>query len=84
LAFSRDQESKVYVQDRLQEKAKDVFSWLEDGAAIYICGSKDPMSKDVEQRLIDIIASQKSFSKEQGREYLANLEEQNRYLKDVY
>jgi sulfite reductase alpha subunit-like flavoprotein len=42
------------------------------------------MSKDVEQRLIDIIATQKSFSQEQSKEYLANLEEQNRYLKDVY
>jgi sulfite reductase (NADPH) flavoprotein alpha-component len=84
LAFSRDQDSKIYVQHRLQEKAKDVFSWLEEGAAIYICGAKDPMSKDVEQRLIDIIATQKSFSQEQSKEYLANLEEQNRYVKDVY
>lgn len=84
LAFSRDQEYKIYVQHRLQERANDIFLWLENGAVIYVCGAKDPMSKDVEQALIDIISSQKSLSKEQAIEYLANLEQENRYLKDVY
>lgn len=84
LAFSRDQSHKVYVQHRMKENADDLILWLEDGAALYVCGSKDPMSKDVEQALIDIISEKKSISLKQSQEYLTNLEEQNRYFKDVY
>ncbi|MHA1539471.1 MAG: diflavin oxidoreductase [Alphaproteobacteria bacterium] len=84
LAFSRDQEKKIYVQNRLQEKAEEVVSWLDSGATLYVCGAKDPMGKDVEKTLLDIIAAQKSLSAEKAVDYLANLEEQNRYLKDVY
>lgn len=84
LAFSRDQDHKIYVQDRLKENAKDVMEWIDGGARIYLCGNKDPMSKDVDRALIDIIASQKGISAEDAGEFLADLEEQDRYLKDVY
>ncbi|PCJ96605.1 MAG: hypothetical protein COA45_10870 [Zetaproteobacteria bacterium] len=84
LAFSRDQDHKIYVQDRLRENADELMRWLESGAAIYVCGAKDPMSKDVEQTLIKIIAEKKSLSAEQAEDYLADMEEQGLYLKDVY
>lgn len=84
LAFSRDQENKIYVQHRLKEKGKDIVDWLEGGATLYICGTKDPMSRDVEQMLIEIISDQKSITVEAAKDYLANLSEQDRYLKDVY
>lgn len=84
LAFSRDQDHKIYVQDRLKEHSKDVMEWIDGGATIYLCGNKDPMSKDVDQALIDIIAEQKSLSVEAAADFLADLEENDRYLKDVY
>jgi len=84
LAFSRDQEHKVYVQDRLKEKAKDVMEWIDNGATLYLCGTKDPMSKDVDQALIDIIIAHKSLSPEEAADFVADLEENDRYLKDVY
>lgn len=84
LAFSRDQAQKIYVQNRLEENADELMSWLDSGAVIYVCGAKDPMSKDVEQTLIKIIAEKKSLSAENAEDYLADLEEQGRYLKDVY
>ncbi len=84
LAFSRDQSHKVYVQDRLREKAKDVVEWIDNGAILYLCGARDPMSKDVSQTLIDIIAEQKSLSAEEAADFVADLEENGRYLKDVY
>ena len=56
LAFSRDQAEKIYVQDRLRENAAEVFSWLERGAHIYVCGDMSRMAKDVEAALLDIIA----------------------------
>lgn len=84
LAFSRDQEHKIYVQDRLRENAADVVAWIDGGATIYLCGNKDPMSKDVDQALIDILSEQKNISNDEAADMLADLEENDRYLKDVY
>jgi len=84
LAFSRDQTHKIYVQDRLKEKAKEIMEWIDNGAILYLCGTRDPMSKDIDQVLIDIIAAQKSLSPEEATNFVADLEENDRYLKDVY
>lgn len=84
LAFSRDRDHKVYVQDRLREQADRLIEWLDNGATIYVCGAKDPMSRDVERTLVEILTSKKSLSEEQAADYLADLEEDGRYLKDVY
>ncbi|ALG69126.1 diflavin oxidoreductase [Beggiatoa leptomitoformis] len=83
-AFSRDQAQKIYVQHKLLQQAEDVFNWLEAGAVLYLCGAKDPMSVDVENALIQIIAERSQRSPEQARAYLDNLHEQGRYHKDVY
>ncbi len=84
LAFSRDQEHKIYVQDRLRENASEIVSWIDGGASIYLCGNKDPMSKDVDQALIEILAQEKNISNDAAADMLADLEENDRYLKDVY
>lgn len=84
LAFSRDQADKIYVQDRLLENAAEVFSWLERGAHIYVCGDMSRMAKDVEAALLDIIASQGKLSQEQASAYLKDLRNAKRYQKDVY
>lgn len=84
LAFSRDQAHKIYVQDRIRENAAEIIAWIDSGAALYVCGSKDPMSKDVDKALIDVIAAQKSLSNEAAADFLADLEEAGRYMKDVY
>lgn len=84
LAFSRDQEEKIYVQHRLKQNAAELMAWVDGGAAIYLCGNKDPMSKDVDNALIEIFAQQKSLSPEAAEDFLAELEEQGRYVKDVY
>lgn len=83
-AFSRDQERKIYVQDRIKENATEFNSWLESGASIYICGQKDPMSKDVENTILEVIATQRNISLEKAKEVLDQLEEQGKYQKDVY
>lgn len=83
-AFSRDQERKIYVQDRIREKAKEFNAWLENGAVVYICGQKNPMSKDVEQAIVEVIAEQRNISNEQARQVLEALENQGKYQKDVY
>ncbi|MDH5722280.1 MAG: flavodoxin domain-containing protein [Alphaproteobacteria bacterium] len=84
LAFSRDQDEKIYVQDRIREQADDVVEWLDNGAVFYVCGAKDPMSKDVHKTLVDIISDKKSIDRDAAEDYLSDMEEQGRYLRDVY
>ena len=83
-AFSRDQERKIYVQDRIREKAKEFNSWLENGASIYICGQKNPMSQDVEKAIVEVIAKERSISESEAQQILEELENQGKYQKDVY
>lgn len=80
-AFSRDQEHKIYVQHRLQENAKEIASWIKEGAIIYVCGDKNHMAKDVESTLLNIIGEHLSDNPEA---FLKELKAHGRYLKDVY
>jgi sulfite reductase alpha subunit-like flavoprotein len=84
LAFSRDQKEKIYVQNRIKESGEELFAWLEAGAYFYVCGEKANMAKDVEQELLNAIATYGKLDEEQSHEYLLNLKEQGRYLRDVY
>ena len=84
VAFSRDQAEKIYVQDRLQENASEVYQWLEQGAHLYICGDANRMAKDVHQTLVNIIVEQGDKTTEQAEAYLKTLRTNKRYQKDVY
>ena len=83
-AFSRDQEKKIYVQDRIREKAKEFNSWLENGASLYICGQKFPMSNDVENTIIEVISQERNISTTDAKQVLEDLETAGKYQKDVY
>ncbi len=84
LAFSRDQEEKIYVQDRMCEQAEALFQWLENGAYIYICGDAEYMAKSVDTALHDVVSEQGKLNPQQTKEYIADLVESGRYVKDVY
>lgn len=84
LAFSRDQEEKIYVQHRMREQAQELYEWIKNGAHLYISGTKDPMSRDVEACLLDIFREQGNLTEEEARQFLERLKEENRYEKDVY
>jgi len=83
-AFSRDQAKKVYVQDRMQERAAELYAWLERGAYFYVCGDATRMAKDVELALLDVIAKGSNGTLDHANEYLANMKKQKRYQRDVY
>ncbi|ABZ93661.1 Sulfite reductase (NADPH), beta subunit [Leptospira biflexa serovar Patoc strain 'Patoc 1 (Ames)'] len=83
-AFSRDTKEKVYVQDRMGENAEELLKWIQNGAVIYLCGSKDPMSKDVDRKLIEILSERTFDTGKEASDYLKELEENGRYIKDVY
>lgn len=84
VAFSRDKKEKVYVQHRMLEHSKEFFQWLEEGAAVYICGDEKHMAKDVHHTLIEIIAKEGERNQESAEQYLADLQQNRRYLRDVY
>lgn len=85
-AFSRDQAQKIYVQHRLKENARELWSWLQSGAYFYVCGDAHRMAKDVHQALIDIAQEQGRLSAEAALEYvnLTLMKTEKRYLRDVY
>lgn len=83
LAFSRDQPQKIYVQQRLREQGRDVYDWLQDGAHLYVCGAT-AMARDVHAALLDVIVQQGGKSQEDAEDYLAQLQQQGRYARDVY
>jgi sulfite reductase (NADPH) flavoprotein alpha-component len=84
LAFSRDQQQKIYVQHRLAEQGATIIAALEGGAYFYLCGAKIPMSQEVEHTLLDLLMQHKNLTFDAARAYLDDLAEQGRYCKDVY
>lgn len=84
VAFSRDQEQKIYVQDRLRQNAAQVWQWLEQGASFYVCGDMSRMAKEVELALLQIIEQQGNNTQAQAKDYLKQLKKQARYQRDVY
>ncbi|WP_042477377.1 assimilatory sulfite reductase (NADPH) flavoprotein subunit [Bacillus ndiopicus] len=83
-AFSRDGDQKIYVQHRLQEHAKELYEWIEQGAIIYVCGDEKAMAADVDKMIHAIVAEQGGKSAEQAAEYVSSLKQQQRYQRDVY
>jgi sulfite reductase (NADPH) flavoprotein alpha-component len=84
LAFSRDQEQKIYVQDKLLERATDLYDWIQSGAHIYVCGDANHMAKDVHQTLLRIAQAEGGLDAEQAKTWLDDLASQGRYARDVY
>ena len=84
LAFSRDQQNKVYVQNRMIENSKHLYQWLEEGAYFYVCGDAERMAPDVENALLQIISNESGKGLDSANDYLKELKLGKRYLRDVY
>lgn len=84
LAWSRDGNEKIYVQDRMREEGAELFAWLEAGAHFYICGDAKRMAKDVERALVEIVAQHGKRSNDDAVAYIAALKKAGRYQADVY
>ena len=84
LAWSRDGDQKFYVQDRMREVGRDLWSWLADGAHLYVCGDAKRMAKDVERTLVEIVAQYGARSTDEAIAFVADLKKRGRYQQDVY
>ncbi|MEW6762499.1 MAG: sulfite reductase subunit alpha [Pseudomonadota bacterium] len=74
LAFSRDQSTPRYVQHLVREHAQQLRSWVEEGAAIYVCGSLQGMAGGVHEALVEVL----------GAEKVEAMTLDARYRRDVY
>jgi len=84
LAFSRDQEEKVYVQHRMLEHGEEFFKWLEDGASVYVCGDAKSMAHDVDVAMREIIQKHGNQTEQATDAYIEAMQADRRYLRDVY
>ncbi len=84
VAFSRDQPEKRYVQNALWDARSDLYAWLKDGAALYVCGDANAMAKDVHAVLLRILADQGRQDEAAAKAELDTIRRDGRYLRDVY
>jgi sulfite reductase (NADPH) flavoprotein alpha-component len=84
LAFSRDQAEKIYVQNRMLEKAKELWAWLEEGAHFYVCGDASRMAKDVDAALHQVCQTAGGLTPDAATAYVGKLKTDKRYCRDVY
>lgn len=84
VAFSRDQKEKVYVQHRMQERSRELYAWLQEGAHFYVCGDERHMAPDVHQTLLDIFKKEGNINPDRAEERVKNMQKSKRYQLDVY
>ncbi|MEX0988084.1 MAG: flavodoxin domain-containing protein [Bacteroidales bacterium] len=84
MAFSRDQEERVYVSHKINENGKEVYRWLQDGAIVYLCGNKRTMAKDVRLALLEVFRKEGGMSEDKSLDYLEQLKSEKRFREDVY
>ncbi|MEV0946960.1 bifunctional nitrate reductase/sulfite reductase flavoprotein subunit alpha [Rhodococcus sp. NPDC049939] len=84
VAFSRDQRQKIYVQDRLREHGAELWSWIQGGASVYVCGDASRMAKDVDETLRELVRVHGRLDEEDTERYMKQLAADKRYVRDVY
>ena len=62
----------------------ELWSWLADGAAFYVCGDASRMAKDVDQALLRVAEEHGKLTAEEAVAFVSRLKKEKRYLRDVY
>ncbi len=84
LAWSRDQDHKIYVQHKIRENGAELWRWIDDGGHFYVCGDAVYMAKDVDRALHELIETHGDMSQEEAAEYVKQMKKDKRYQRDVY
>jgi sulfite reductase (NADPH) flavoprotein alpha-component len=66
------------------EQSPQFWSWLQDGANVYVCGDASRMAKDVHGALCRLVQEQGSMTTGAAEDYVAALKDAHRYHRDVY
>lgn len=83
-AFSRDGSEKIYVQHRMQERARTLYAWLDEGAHIYLCGDAASLAPDVHGALVGIVAHERRSDRDAAENFIRTLKSERRFQSDVY
>ena len=81
-AWSRDQDYKVYVQDKLYESGPNMALARRRGIRLYLRDASR-MAKDV-NAIIRIVEEFGGLSNSEAQAYVQRMSDEKRYLKDVY
>jgi sulfite reductase (NADPH) flavoprotein alpha-component len=84
LAWSRDQKEKLYVQHLMLQQGAELWKWLQQGAAFYVCGDASRMAKDVDKALHQVAETHGGMTPEEAAVFVNQLKKEKRYLRDVY
>ena len=84
LAFSRDQEQKIYVTHLLRENLADVWELVKRGGYVYVCGDAKNMAKDVNEILLSALTTHGGKTNEQATNFLKSLSNKGKYQVDVW
>lgn len=84
-AFSRDQATKIYVQDVLKQQAELVYDLLYSKIGlVYVCGSSGKMPQAVRAILVDVFQSCGSMDEPAAEDYLQSMEKEGRYKQETW
>jgi cytochrome P450/NADPH-cytochrome P450 reductase len=83
-AFSRSDGPKTYVQNLITAQKERVWSLIENGAIIYVCGDGGKMEPDVKAALVAIYRERASAPADAAQCWIDDLGAKNRYVLDVW
>lgn len=83
-AFSRADGPKTYVQHMVAAQKDRVWSLIEQGAIIYVCGDGGKMEPDVKAALVAIYRERAGADAGAGARWIEELGTRNRYVLDVW
>jgi cytochrome P450 / NADPH-cytochrome P450 reductase len=83
-AFSRSEGPKTYVQNLVATRKDRVWSLIEKGAIIYVCGDGGKMEPDVKAALVAIYRERNGADADAGLRWIDDLGTKNRYVLDVW
>ena len=84
LAWSRDQDYKIYVQDKMLQAGQTVWDWIRNGAYFFVCGDAKYMAKSVDAALHTIAQKHGRLTKGEAVGYFRKMKRERRYQRDVY
>jgi cytochrome P450/NADPH-cytochrome P450 reductase len=84
VAFSRGTGPKTYVQDLIAAQKDRVWSLIESGAVIFVCGDGGKMEPDVKRKLMDIYREKTGATEDAAARWIDDMGTQNRYVLDVW
>jgi cytochrome P450 / NADPH-cytochrome P450 reductase len=83
-AFSRAEGPKTYVQNLVAAQKDRVWSLIESGAIVYVCGDGGKMEPDVKAALVAIYRERKGADADAALRWIDDLGTNNRYVLDVW